>query len=448
MANTAASAFAVCLLTLLTRLSNSSDFGAFNPDETLFQMQWPGRSLSSMHPGVIAEEVIMKTLDNEEYRCYLPLSNGADDDERKRLEYNGPSGEELIQPLFKQLNCIYRLEAYWNYELCHGKYLRQYHEEKEAGKNVKLQEYYLGRYTSKKTVGNDDVEEPDDDEIPTKKIDGREVSYYEVVMDEGTPCDLNNDSPRKTRILYVCEPGSRGEIYILEEVSTCEYEVVVLTPNLCSNPAYKPKEAPVSEIHCQAISGSPSKPKRLQQLESEGSVGQYSPNNLRPPSQSSRHKHQIQQPKEQPAAEFADKQLIKDFLAGEYCLTGGQGWWKYEFCYGKYALQYHVERNIRTEIRLGQWDEKEHRDWFRKNKRSKGVNVYLYYGHGDVCDLTGKERHVQVKLKCKESQSPHSVSIYLVEPATCEYILGVESPLICSLLSTADDEGVLHPIFD
>lgn len=36
-------------------------------------------------------------------------------------------------------------ESYWTYEICHGHYVRQYHEERE-GKKVKLQEYILGRW--------------------------------------------------------------------------------------------------------------------------------------------------------------------------------------------------------------------------------------------------------------------------------------------------------------
>jgi hypothetical protein len=44
-----------------------------------------------------------------------------------------------------------KLETYWTYELCHGKYIRQYHEERD-GKKVKLQEFFLGRW------GKDDLE--------------------------------------------------------------------------------------------------------------------------------------------------------------------------------------------------------------------------------------------------------------------------------------------------
>ena len=56
----------------------------------------------------------------------------------------------------------------------------------------------------------------------------------------------------------------------------------------------------------------------------------------------------------------------------------------------------------------------------------------------------------QVKLKCVESHtaSPSSVSLFLVEPKTCEYVLGVESPLICDILEYADENGLLSEKFD
>lgn len=51
----------------------------------------------------------------------------------------------------------------------------------------------------------------------------------------------------------------------------------------------------------------------------------------------------------------------------------------------------------------------------------------------------------QVRLKCVESQttSPSSVSLFLLEPKTCEYILGVESPLICDIVEWADENGLM-----
>jgi endoplasmic reticulum lectin 1 len=37
-----------------------------------------------------------------------------------------------------------------------------------------------------------------------------------------------------------------------------------------------------------------------------------------------------------------DVEFLKGFLSGRDCLTGGTGWWKYEFCYGKHVIQFHV----------------------------------------------------------------------------------------------------------
>ena len=38
-----------------------------------------------------------------------------------------------------------QFQTYWSYEVCHGKYIRQYHDEKIKG-GTKTTEYYLGYY--------------------------------------------------------------------------------------------------------------------------------------------------------------------------------------------------------------------------------------------------------------------------------------------------------------
>lgn len=32
-----------------------------------------------------------------------------------------------------------------------------------------------------------------------------------------------------------------------------------------------------------------------------------------------------------------------------------------------------------------------------------------------------------LSVRCKESESPHAVTVYMLEPQTCQYILGVSS---------------------
>lgn len=145
-----------------------------------------------------------------------------------------------------------------------------------------------------------------------------------------------------------------------------------------------------------------------------------------------------------------DTSQVEAFLQGKNCLTGGTGWWKYEFCYGRYVRQYHLDKDGETSLILGFFDETAHKDWIKinshKRPKAKGSRTQLthFYQRGSLCDKTGKKRQTEVKLKCLEnSASPSTVSLYLLEPQTCHYILGVESPLICDILNKANDDGLV-----
>ncbi|XP_062320457.1 endoplasmic reticulum lectin 1 [Osmerus eperlanus] len=334
-------------------------------DEIPFKINWPGSEFTLVTIiGALYKDddfVIMTTAEKEKYKCLLPsLSNGD-----KRGDYTGPSPSALLEPLFKQSSCSYRIESYWTYEVCHGKHVRQYHEEKETGQKINVQEYFLGNM-----AGTDDTTEA-------------------------------------------------------EKMSELKSESGKLSTLTCPRPFQEEAESPVREeafssTHKPLVVGG----------QTQVTVG-------------STH-----------ISHLTDEQLIREFLSGSYCLHGGVGWWKYEFCYGRHVHQYHEDKEQgKSIVVVGSWSLEEHLDWAQRNVarsyqlkdngQQKVKLVSHFYGHGDLCDLTGKPRQVIVKLKCKESESPHAVTVYMLEPQTCQYILGVESPVICKILDTADEQGLL-----
>ncbi|XP_023229503.1 endoplasmic reticulum lectin 1-like isoform X2 [Centruroides sculpturatus] len=385
----------------------------------------------------------MTSVDNEKYNCLLPETVILNQDSGK-YNYDGPTAKQLLRPLFTQMVFSYRLEHFWTYELCHGRFLRQYHEENTIHGSF-TQEYILGLYDVRKL--KEDSEDTDEQKsnqiVPNIKINSQETPYFEINMTDGTVCDVNGQ-PRFSRVLYACGEKTH-EIYSLREASSCEYEVIVLTSYLCKHPGYRIKKVKANEIYCHSINGSPNKPIRLLNLENE---------NYELSEENNNHLPVTETPNQKPQTESTphDEKIIQDFLNGDYCLHGGSGWWKYEFCYGKKVEQYHEEKNKqRTVILLGSWKVGHHLEWLKKNpsKRPKeGLiprQVSHFYSEGTICDITGKPRQTEVRLKCKEIKGhPDVVSLYLNEPKYCEYVLGVESPIICPLLETVDRDGLFH----
>lgn len=59
-------------------------------------------------------------------------------------------------------------------------------------------------------------------------------------------------------------------MYSFKESSTCEYEVIVLSPLLCQHPDYKPEETSENIVDCRpADEMSSSKPLNLLKIEAE-----------------------------------------------------------------------------------------------------------------------------------------------------------------------------------
>uniref|UniRef100_A0A182Q643 Endoplasmic reticulum lectin 1 n=1 Tax=Anopheles farauti TaxID=69004 RepID=A0A182Q643_9DIPT len=452
------------IFTLLVglRVGQSHDLKGFD-DSVLFNLVWNGKDdLIPVPPN--AEEIVVTSANKEKYRCVIPSITAKE--ATGDVEYNGPSPLELIEPLFTATTCSYRIESYWSYEVCHGNYIKQYHEERHE-KTSKLQEYFLGRWDKQKTEklkAKYAQAAAEKEQMKYKKIEGFNLPYLELEMDSGTICDLNGE-PRVTKVLYVCYRFGKNEVYSLKETSTCNYEVIILTAALCTHPKYKPQDTEENKINCSPVGESPRKPKALLQLEVEKLRQKYQQltdgtirgdpirkdtsfafdwKDMEIVSGDMEGETPVSSMPKRPKKSKELTSLL-EFLDGAYCLPGGSGWWKFELCFGKHVRQYHKD----TSIYLGYFNVEKHREWLEKNpvaryKRKLENQISHFYTGGDVCDKTKQPRHVEVKLKCTEhSGSSDVIALYLLEPRPCEYVLNVESSKICDILPLASDDMLL-----
>jgi len=105
-------------------------------DDILYRINWPGFDADLTKLGQEDQEYslddsfIVTSANKESYQCSVPSKIVADVTDTKSTVTSNLAPHKLLAPLFKSGVCSYHYETYWSYEVCHGKHVRQYHEER------------------------------------------------------------------------------------------------------------------------------------------------------------------------------------------------------------------------------------------------------------------------------------------------------------------------------
>jgi hypothetical protein len=255
-----------------------------------------------------------------------------------------------------------RYEAYWVFEFCPGKHVRQYHDDKNTKTST---EYFLG-YAP--LIG-DDASNRSDDEVDPPKLThkGVQVAYYSVNYENGTVCDLSGEE-RKTKISFICIDNENADYSFisLTETKTCNYELLFATSSLCKHPAFQRPRPNEFEIKCflepteNSAQRSLAIPSLYSQFANDDDYQDFMDvlnrgaglQNLRPVTPkrtvfpTSSAQKVVQKPKKEPEfemlkLEISDERatmpaskIVEEFLIGGNCLMGiSKEGWKLKFCY-------------------------------------------------------------------------------------------------------------------
>ncbi|KAJ5780848.1 hypothetical protein N7457_006008 [Penicillium paradoxum] len=140
------------------------------------------------------------------------------------------------------------------------------------------------------------------------------------------------------------------------------------------------------------------------------------------------------------------------------CMYYFSGWWSYSFCYQKQIKQFHalpagrgiphyppIEDTDTHSFILGRFIEDKGEEAKQSTKtdvaelHTKGGSRYLvqHLGGGTKCDLTGRERKVEVQFHCHPQSTDHIG--WIKELTTCSYLMVIYTPRLC------DDVAFLPP---
>ncbi|AJU95649.1 Yos9p [Saccharomyces cerevisiae YJM1342] len=142
----------------------------------------------------------------------------------------------------------------------------------------------------------------------------------------------------------------------------------------------------------------------------------------------------------------------------ERCIFYQAGFWIYEYCPGIEFVQFHGRVNTKTgEIvnrdeslvyRLGKPKTNVEEREFELLYDDVGYYISEIIGSGDICDVTGAERMVEIQYVCGGSNSGPSTIQWVRETKICVYEAQVTIPELCNLelLAKNEDQKNASPI--
>lgn len=184
------------------------------------------------------QEVILTRHDGTRFNCTLPRVE-ASASSGQTPNVPRPSVVSLLAPL--KHNCLYRLEGWWTYEYCRGRWVQQFHQEGDER---------IAAFT----LGLAPPEDPDE-ESARRRVETEEGprEVYSELHADGTICDITG-KPRTVQLDFYCSPETRtGMLVSLKEPSTCNYLLSVATPLLCAHPEFKVEEKAEQAIICREL---------------------------------------------------------------------------------------------------------------------------------------------------------------------------------------------------
>ncbi|KAI1192617.1 glucosidase II beta subunit-like protein-domain-containing protein [Nemania serpens] len=253
----------------------------------------PPAARLSYDAGASAESYEIMSMPPHRYLCAIPvieptpaLNKTATElamaEEARELARASAHGWDLINKL--DGTCLYYMLGWWSYRFCYGQEVVQFHAIASSVKSgppmrdVNTAEYILGRIPDPHVVasrssrrsqqqqqkkqqrGQNDQNDQNDQAPATPAPPNTDLQvkgdqrYLVQRMGDGTVCDLTGRE-RTIEIQYHCSPESTEDrIGWIKEVTTCSYLMLINTPRLCVDVAFRPpKEERANIISCRAI---------------------------------------------------------------------------------------------------------------------------------------------------------------------------------------------------